>query len=198
MRTSHIRVYWAFLTIAALPLFVTACAPASGFPRSATEDVTRITLAWKEAAATTGATTPDPAGDVLIIGGSVEGPSGAGGQATWTTSAAPRRAAQLSLTIYTNGDRWYGKGIHSTRPGGTVGIYVNDMLVHTIACDRRGAYGDYWPAQSPAGQAVYATGSLDVAGRGIRGPALTLKIVASPYTAVDIHQIEVVAVHDKD
>ncbi len=186
----------AWLTVTALLLSATACEPAGGFARGATDDVANITLAWNKAAAVAGATR-DPAGDVLIIGGSVEGPTGAGGQAAWTATAAARQVDKLALTIYTNGARWYGKGIHSTQTGGTVGIYVNDVLIHTITCDRRGAYGDYWPAQTPAGQAAYATGAIEVADLGISGPTLTVKIVAGPYTAVDVNRIEVAVITAK-
>ena len=91
---------------------------------------------------------------------------------------------KLSLTIYTNGQKWYSKGIHSTRQDGTVDIYVDDVLVHTIVCDTRGEYGDYWPKKAPAGRSSYATGTIDVSGRGISGTTtLVIKITASSHTA---------------
>ena len=90
----------------------------------------------------------------------------------------------------TNGQKWRGKGIHSTKPNGTVDIYANDVLVHTIVCDTLGEYGDYWPKKAPVGRPSYATGTIDVSGQGISGPTLAIKIVASPHTAVDINRIE--------
>ena len=53
------------------------------------------------------------------------------------------------------------------------------------------AYGDYWPRQAGAGSRGYATGPIDVSGKGIHGPALSVKLVTKPYTAIDVHSIEI-------
>lgn len=166
-----------WLTLSVLVLILMACTPS-------------YEVTWEEVQDQTG-TTPDVKGGVLIVGGSVKGPSGSGGQAEWTITTEASQVDRLSFVITTNGEKWYGKGIHSTKQNGTVDIYVNNMLVHTIVCDTRGAYGDYWPQKALVGSSAYDTGTIDVSGRGINGPILTIKIVASPYTALDINRIKI-------
>jgi len=75
--------------------------------------------------------------------------------------------------------------------GGTIAMYVNGVAVHTLVCDTRGAYGDYWPKQAPAGSRSYSTGPIDVSGKKIQGPTLSIKLVAKPYTAIDVNAIEI-------
>lgn len=147
-------------------------------------------LSWEDAQASSGST-EDAHGDVLIIGGNVNGPSDAGGEATWTLDVGSKPITQLSFSILTQGARYRGKGIHATQSGGAVDIYVNEVLVHTIACTELGGYNDYWPATAPIGSNSYTSGLIDVAGRGIQGPTLRIKFVAHPYTAIDINALEV-------
>ena len=148
-------------------------------------------LDWDDVKTFSGTVTFDRPGDVLIVGGTTKGPSSRSGQAQWTTTAGSGQLAKLSLTIDTNGGRWYGKGAHSRTSGGTIAVYVNEVLVHNVVCDTRGAYGDYWPRQAGAGSRGYATGPIDVSGKGIHGPALSVKLVTKPYTAIDVHSIEI-------
>lgn len=165
------------LTVAIVMLLLAACTPS-------------YEVTWDKAQEQINATI-DANGDVLILGGSVMGPSGRGGQAQWAISTGAGQVNELTVTIFTNGQRWRGKGIHSTRPNGTVDIYVNNTLVHTIVCNNRGAYEDYWPQNAPVGSPAYETGTIDVSGQGISGPILALKIITSPYTALDINKIKI-------
>ncbi|MBL7182900.1 MAG: hypothetical protein ISS50_00455 [Anaerolineae bacterium] len=170
-------IFTTWLPLAALVLSLAACTPS-------------YQVTWDQVQDQADATCTDARGEVLIVGGCVKGPSADGGQAQWTLTTKAGQVHKLSLTIYTNGQKWRGKGIHSTLQGGTVDIYINDVLVHTIVCDTLGEYGDYWPKKAPVGRPSYATGTIDVSGRGISGPTLTIKIVTSPHAAVDINRIE--------
>lgn len=175
---SHFKLrFISWLTLAALVLSLAACTPS-------------YQVTWEKVQDRKGTTTSDEHGDVLIVGGTVRGPSANGGQAQWTITTEAGQVSKLSVTIYTNGEKWRGKGIHSTRQNGTVDIYVNGVLVHTIVCDTRGEYDDYWPKKAPVSLPSYTTGTIDVSGQGISGPTLSIKIVASPYTAVDINRIK--------
>lgn len=147
-------------------------------------------LSWEDAQASSGST-EDAHGDVLIIGGNVNGPSDAGGEATWTLDVGSKPITQLSFSILTQGAHYRGKGIHATQPDGAVDIYVNEVLVHTIICTEPGGYGDYWPATAPIGSGSYASGLIDVAGQGIQGPTLRITLVAQPFTAIDINALKV-------
>jgi len=148
-------------------------------------------LDWDDVKTFSGTVTFDRYGDVLIVGGTTKGPSSRSGQAQWTTAAGSGQIGTLSLTIQTNGGRFYGKGAHSKTSGGTIGVYVNGVLVHNVVCDTRGAYGDYWPRQAAAGSRSYATGPINVAGKGIQGPTLSIKLVTKPYTSIDVHSLEI-------
>ena len=146
---------------------------------------------WDDVKAYNGTVTFDRHGDTLIVGGTTKGPSARGGQAQWTTTVGSGAIGRLSVTVYTNGGRWYGKGAHARIPRGTIAMYVNGVAVHTLVCDTRGAYGDYWPNQAPAGSRSYSTGQIDVSGKTIQGPTLSIKLVAKPYTAIDVNAIEI-------
>jgi hypothetical protein len=148
-------------------------------------------VSWKQANQGPGAK-PDDGGDVLIIGGTVTGPSG-GGEASWTIPTSLTQINRLSLIICMNGDRHWGKGIHSNIPNGSVEIFVNDTLVHTITSTVKGEYGDYWPSNSPAGSKFYDTGQVDVSAMNIKGPSLVLKIKASPGTVLDVNGLKLSA-----
>ena len=148
-------------------------------------------VTWQQVQARSGTTTSDSRGDVLIVGGTTRGPSSRGGTAQWTTTIEPGEISRMRVTIYTNGRRFRGKGAHSKTLRGTVGIYINRVLVHNVVCDTRGLYGDYWPSRSPVGSSAYATRELDVSRRGIRGPTLTIQLLAKPYTAVDVNRIRI-------
>jgi hypothetical protein len=102
---------------------------------------------------------------------------------------------RIQMTIHTNGgwDKFAGKGAHSLRPGGTIQIHVNKVLVHTIVCDQRGEDGQYWPRSTPKGSPEYKAAAIDFGKNKIRGRNLPLTITASPGTAIDIHVVELTA-----
>ena len=146
---------------------------------------------WKSALDKAGKTTDDQYGNVLIIGGTPRGPEKEGGQAQWTLNIADVPTGKIRLRILTNGIGWYGKGIHSLKPGGTAEIYLNDILIESVICETLGKYDDYWPKTTPAGSSHYDTNEIDLSALSISGTTLKLKIVAKPYTAVDVNAIEI-------
>jgi hypothetical protein len=149
-------------------------------------------LSWQQATEENrnGITTSDLKGDVLIIGGGLDGPSGSEGDAQWTVKTDASQINKLSMTIYTNGARHWGKGIHSTKQNGAVDILINNVLVHQIICDVQGEKNDYWPKSAPVGSSYYQTGSVDVSGKNIKGPKVDIRIVANPGAVLDVNSIK--------
>ena len=130
--------------------------------------------------------TLDKVGGVIIVGGGTNGPFPGGGAAA-CKMALPENADRVGLRI-SNGRHW-GKGIHSVTRGGTVKIYMNDQLVHTIVADTRGLYGDYWPRSAPAGSHAYHVPAIDLKKLGVRGPWVIVKLVAGAGTCVDVDSV---------
>jgi len=130
------------------------------------------------------------ANGVLIVGGGPDGPNGRGGSAS-CRMALPEDASAIKLrvSIWHGMETEFGKGVHSVRQGGTVTVYVNEIPVHTIVCRHRGMYGDFWPEQQP--ELGRNLPEIDLAAKGIKGRSLTIKIVASPWTCMDLRSIEV-------
>jgi hypothetical protein len=127
---------------------------------------------------------------VLIIGGGPDGPHDRGGSASCRI-ALPEDASAIKLrvSILHGAETELGKGVHSPRQGGPVTVYINDIPVNTIACRHRGMYGDFWPEQQP--ELGRKLPEIDLAGKGIKGRSLTIKIVASPWTCMDFRSIAV-------
>jgi hypothetical protein len=50
-------------------------------------------------------------------------------------------------------------------------------------------YGDFWPEQQP--ELGRKLPEIDLAAKGIKGRSLKIKIVASPWTCMDLRSIEV-------
>jgi hypothetical protein len=160
---------------------------ASGLPRN--QNTQSYVLSWQDAQPVNGTTTPDPTGDVLMIGGTTQGPSADGGEAMWTLTLQDGPVNQVQITLRTNGELFRGKGIHSLGQDGTVSLYLDDQLVHTIVCDTLGEFSNYWPASAPVGSPAYVTDTITLAEPV--GPDLTFRIVAEPRTAIDINQVEI-------
>jgi len=138
--------------------------------------------------------TVDKSGGVLIVGGSTRGPFTSGGAAACKI-ALPENADRVSLHV-SNGRHW-GKGVHSGTRGGTLKIYMNDQLVHTIVADTRGLYGDYWPRRFPAGSNAYHVPEIDLEKMGVRGPWVIVKLVAGAGTCMDVESVRVLPVEAK-
>jgi len=138
--------------------------------------------------------TLDKSGGVLIVGGSTRGPFPTGGAAACKI-ALPEHADRVSLHI-SNGHHW-GKGVHSAARGGTLKIYMNDRLVHTIVADTRGLYGDYWPRRFPAGSNAYHVAEIDLEKMGVQGPWVIVKLVAGASTCMDVESVRLLSVEAK-
>jgi hypothetical protein len=130
------------------------------------------------------------ASGVLIVGGGPDGPHGRGGSASCRV-ALPEDASAIKLRVSVSHgmETEFGKGVHSPRQGGTVTVFINDIPVNTIACRHRGMYGDFWPEQQP--ELGRKLPEIDLAAKGIKGRSLKIKIVASPWTCMDLRSIEV-------
>jgi hypothetical protein len=130
----------------------------------------------------------DKRGNVLVVGGWPV-PTRDGGEASWQIPVDNASVSELSITIFTNGDLWSGKGIHSTTPGECVEIYMDDVIVFTIECTEQQG-GNYWPAASPMGSPSYATGSIPSPVTNTVSK-FVLRVLAKPYAVLDIASIEV-------
>jgi len=138
--------------------------------------------------------TLDKYGGVIIVGGSTRGPFTSGGAAACKIALA-ENTDRVSLRI-SNGHHW-GKGVHSTTRGGTLKIYMNDQLVHTVVADTRGLYGDYWPRSFPAGSNAYHVPEIDLKKMGVRGPWVIVKLVAGGGTCMDVESVRLLPVEAK-
>ena len=125
-----------------------------------------------------------------ILGGTIEGPNRTGGS-TECQVELPEDASLLTLRIslWHGGEMQHGKGIHSPRKGGTIKVYFNDKLAHTITCVHRGKYDDYWP--DPRAELGGHMPKIDLAGLGIQGRQLKIRFVASPGTCMDLRSINI-------
>lgn len=97
---------------------------------------------------------------------------------------------EIYITIYTNGEKFVGKGIHSTRYGRGIELWVSGKKVYEIKCEVQDLYGDYWPAAALPGSAKITTGWLHTDNLSLSG-TVELKVQANPHVAADIHSIEV-------
>ena len=123
----------------------------------------------------------------MIIGGSRSGPHSRGGSASCEVRLPiDASATKLRISI-SHGEMEHGKGIHSRRNGGTIKVYLNDKLVHTIVCKYRGMYGDYWPEPEP--ELGRDLPEIDLGSIGLKGKSLTFKIVTSPWTCIDVRGV---------
>ena len=138
--------------------------------------------------------TLDKYGGVIIVGGGTRGPFTSGGAAACEI-ALPENTERVSLRI-SNGRHW-GKGVHSVTRGGTVKIYINDQLVHTVVADTRGLYDDYWPRSFPAGSNAYHVPEIDLKKMGIRGPRVIVQFVAAAGTCMDVESVRLLPVEAK-
>lgn len=130
----------------------------------------------------------------LILGGDRrDGPNVSGGAVSQEIEL-PQEASTLKLRVsFLHGgasDR--GKGIHSKERGGTVTLYINREPVHTMVCQHFGMHGDYWP--EPESLLIHRLPDIDLSAKGIRGRSVTIKIVASPQTCMDLERVTVVPV----
>jgi len=144
---------------------------------------------WRQATGRKGLTTVDSHGDVLILGGTTQGPSGRSGQAQWSLTVPAGKIHRLWLRIDTNGARFWYKGVHALQRGGTVDVFVNGVRVRRIVCTELQQYGDYWPAEAPPGSSMYLVGPIDVSAQQISGPSLVVVIVANASSAADVHAV---------
>ncbi len=140
----------------------------------------------------------DVTGNVIVVGGNVDGPSGKGGTAIWDIGKANHRIVGIKLTIYTGGAKatTWGKGIHSTKAGGEIAIKLNRRLVHTIVCDTPGYHSDYWPEQAPVSSRSYKSGYIELSDSPIPAGPLSLAIEASPGAVIDVYSVVVSAVFE--
>ncbi len=126
----------------------------------------------------------------ITIGGGPDGPHNRGGTA-WCQVDLPVDASTLKLkmSIWHGLETQEGKGVHSRVAKGTVTVFVNDVQVHTIVCQHRHKFGDFWPEdRAELGRELP---EMDLRIKGITGKSLTIKLVASPWTCMDLRTFNV-------